>query len=223
MQLSDLIAEFRTKTGDTVQPYLWEDSTATGFYNNAVAEAAIRADLIFDHSTTDVCEISLAAGTKSYTLHSSISRIAKAYMVVDGEVRSLTDIDRLELDRTVSNWRAADDGEPLYMIVSDTSIQVHPAPSSDYETTLYLEVYREPLDSEKMVDTDDSPVIAGAHHRHLTQWALHEAYGIRDDETEDPARSAQALAAFTDHFGERPDADRMRKSMTNRPHYNKVW
>lgn len=221
MTITELIAKFRAETGDTVEPYLWDDEVVTSAFNEAVDEAAIRADLIFDTTTASVCEIALAEGGKAYSLDPSVLRVFSAYTLESGVVNHLTNIDRFELDRIDSQWRAAESGIPSHVIVDNTSIQIHPPPDAD--RTLYLEVFRLPLDTEKMTEYNGSPVIALAHHRQLYHWALNVAYGKRDVSMFDPDRAKKHEAEFTDYFGPRPDADLKRKQMTNRPHRNKPW
>ena len=101
-----------------------------------------------------------------------------------------------------------------------------PEPEEDY--TLSLEVYRTPLESEKMIATvapatATSPVIAKAHHKYLVEYVLAEALSDRDADTYSPQKAEEHEKKFNDYFGLPVDADRWRKSRENRPHRNKLW
>lgn len=79
---------------------------------------------------------------------------------------------------------------------------------------LTLNVYRYPL--RDMEDSDDEPEIAQRHHDGLLDWILYRAYTERDIEAEAPQRAANHLAAFTARFGDRQDANVMRKHRQQR-------
>ena len=73
MTLAELIAALRTDADDLVaNPYLWSDAELTRWANEAEQEAALRAKLLFDASTTAVCQIAVLAGTTSYALHAKV-------------------------------------------------------------------------------------------------------------------------------------------------------
>jgi len=202
-----------------------------GFYNDAESEACRRMKLIFDKTTADVCEIAVDDSTATYLIHSAITRIMKAYLVdTAGELIYLGILSRDELDRISPNWRE-DTGDPRYLVIDETSVEIVPAPTVDY--TLKLEVYRTPLE-EMFYPLDPvpdpapdplivSPEIAPAHHRYLLHWALHRAYSRRDVAKADPGEAEKHERKFGRYFGFRSTADRGRKARTDRPHTNKVW
>jgi len=221
MTLAELIASFRTDADDTVaNPYLWSDVELTRWANEAVQEAALRARLLFDASTTAVCQINIVAGTTSYQLHAKVHDVEHARTVdAGGKVTKLTLIDRIELERVRPDWRY-ETREPRALIRYDGRIEVDCIPDADY--TLNLEVYRLPL--ADLAANGDTPEIAAIHHRHLVKWMLHRAYERPDSESRDPEKSARAEKDFTKVFGRRPDADLRRAQQANRPQFNKaIW
>ena len=221
MTLTELLAEFREMSSDAQAPYLWSDVVVTKYLNSAVDEACTRKQLLFDATTDDVCELTVEADTATYLLSSEIVFVAKAYFVSESEEYIYPEIiSRDYLDRTAPGWRELT-GSPEYLIVDENSVQIVPPPTEDY--TGHLEVYRTPFAEEKMVDVDDSPIIATAHQQHLYHWPLHVAYSKRHASQYDPQRSQFHLDKFEEYFGRRPDADRMRKQRENRPQVNKLW
>lgn len=221
MTLAELIALFRSDADDIVaNPYLWSDAELKGWANEAEQEAALRAKLLFDASTTAVCQIAIAAGTTSYPLHAKVHDVEHARIIDSaGNVTRLTITDRIELERVRPDWRY-ETRPPRALIRYDGRIEVDCIPDSDY--TLRLEVHRMPM--ADMVSNTDTPEIAPIHHRHLVKWMLHRAYQRPDSETHDPERSAKAEQAFTKVFGRRPDANLRRDQQANRPQFNKaIW
>lgn len=218
MTAAELIAIYRRKSGDSVEAYQWEDSMIIDVLNEAVDEAATRADLIFDSSFTVAVEIN----TATYPLDSSVVNISKAYLVDSGLKQwNLGITDREAMDDADPNWREDESGLPLFLIVSDTSMQIHPPPSATY--TLHLEAYRVPLVGEKIATTDHSPVIASQHHRHLVDWVLYQATSDEDSDAYDARKAAGYEAQFDAYFGPPVTYDRNRKERTNTPHRTKTW
>ena len=222
MTLEELIAQFRVDANDAVAPYLASDLDVTAWLNEAEQEAAIRARLISDVSTPEVCSIAITAPTTVYDLHPAILDITRAAFTPTGSTTEyIVDIvDRVEQDRTHPRWRQTTD-IPRQMIQTDTQIQLGCIPSTD--GVIALEVNRLPLANIEDSPTE-SPSIGAIHHRHLVQWALHKNYAVPDSEVHDPGRSEKALAEFTRVFGLRPDADYRRATQANRqPHTKAYW
>lgn len=220
MNLEALIAQFRVDADDKEVAYFWSDESVTGWLNEAEEEAAIRANLLYDTTTADVCQIATTANTATYPLHPAITEIGYAQFVPTSDatrVAILTQKDRLELDRVNPRWRQ-DTGEPRYFVQDDTTLTLHPRPSEDGALT--LEAFRLPL--EPMVVESDEPEISQAHHRHLVDWALFRAFSLPHAETMDPKRAGDAEERFTAHFGHRVDADMRRAYRTNVAHTNKA-
>jgi len=219
MDLTELIAQFRTFTKDKSEPYLWEDEDITLWFNEAEREAALRARLLFD-KTSDFCEISVVSGTSVYALSKFIHEIEYAYLVDSNDKNwVMRSTDRMALDDNDIYWRENTD-VPDKFIQDDTQIELNAIIAASY--TLTMEVYRAPL-----INIEDSrydePEIALAHHEHLVKWVMHRAYLINDSDAYAAKLSKQYLKEFEDYFGLRPKAGLRKKEQIDRPQSNKVW
>lgn len=225
MTLQQLIDQFRSDVDDRIEDYLFSDADVIGWLNEAEREAALRANLIFDATTSAVCEIAVTAGTNVYPMHSAIFVIERASFLADGadaeDAVVLDIVGRLELNRLRPNWRTTEEA-PSTLIVDDKTVQIGCLPSEN--GTLSLEVYRAPLTPMVLGDGDPmSPEIALEHHRHLVEWAKYRAFSRPDAEVFDPKRAEQAEAIFTRQFGPRPDADQRRATYASQPHATRAW
>lgn len=84
MTLAELIADFRLRTGDINQEYLFSDAQVTSYANLAETEAAIRAKLLYDNA-----DVTLVADQADYTLNAKIISIDSAVLttlpIYDGD------------------------------------------------------------------------------------------------------------------------------------------
>lgn len=221
MTLAQLRALYRALARDEALPYLASDATVLTFLNEAVDEAAKRARLIHDDSTTAVCEITVAAVSSvyphTYALHASLYELSsvRLFTPADGEPVPLKLVSREWLDANVTDWRESTE-DPLYAIQDDSTLRIVPRPRAD--GLLKLEGYRLPLAA--LAGDTDVPEINGAHHRHLVQWVLHRVFGLPDTEFYDPAKSAKALAEFERYFGLPVDSDLRRSTRHDTEHHN---
>lgn len=220
MTLAQLITQFRIQAKDAIEPYFWSDDMVTTWLNEAQAEAAIRARLIYEASEAEVCEVAVTSGTDSYALSAYLFEIAyQAFLPTDGKKRILLRLVSVEwLDRHHPHWRE-ETGMPRWMMQTDNAVRLAPEPDTD--GTLYLEGYRLPL--ADLAEDTDTPEINAAHHRHLIDWALFRAFSIPDTESFDAQRGQQAQAAFADYFGLAPDADLRRASRMDEPQCNEAF
>ena len=216
MTLAELIARFRLQARDDTQPYLWSDDAVTAWLNDAQEQAAIRGRLIHEDANPSVCDIELTPGQHTYPLHHALYEIRTARILRAGQrPRGMRLVSPEHLDNTRPDWR--DDPNPsCFLIQHDTTIRV--VGRIEAGERLVMEVYRLPLVSLR--HPNDKPEIHRAHHDHLIQWALHEAFGVPDAESFDARRSEQAEQAFTDYFGLMPDADMRRITREDDPHHN---
>lgn len=221
MLQSDLVADFRTTTQDRVEPYLFDTKDVARWLIEAEQEACIRGRLLHESSNPDVCEIGLAAGVAGYPLHPALYEIDHLAVRLPGSTdrRPVKLVSQEWLDQHLSGWRDRT-GMPEFAIQGDTDIRLVPTP--DAPATLLLEGYRLPMRG-LTADKSSKPEIFAAHHRHLVFWALYRAFGLPAAETLDLGRAADALAAFTDYFGQRPDSDLRRITQEDGPHHNVAW
>lgn len=214
-------ALYRALARDEVEPYLASDEMVDSFLNEGQDEAALRARLIHDDSTTAVCNITIAAVStvypSTYSLHASLYELSsvRIFTPSTGDPVDLPLVSREWLNRNKPDWRESTD-EPAYAIQHDKTLRIVPTPSAD--GLLKLEGYRLPLVA--MAAETDAPEINGAHHRHLVQWALHRVFGVPDSEVFDAKRSGLALAEFERHFGPPVDSDLRRSTRHDVDHHN---
>ena len=219
MDLLELITSFRTYTKDKSEPYMWTDDDVTLWLNEAEKEAALRARLLFD-KTSSFCTLNVVTGTSVYALDSLINEIEYAYLTDSGSVKyPLTLTDRIQLNDDNPYWRDST-FPPARFIQDDTQIEIAGVMGQDY--TLNLEVYRMPLKNIED-NTSDTPEIAGYHHEHLIKWVLHRAYLVNDSDKYNAKLSKQYLKEFEDYFGLRPRANLRKREQANRPQGNKAW
>lgn len=221
MTQEELIALVRSDTDDLAQPYLSSDALIVQWLAEAEQEAVLRANLIQDVSTPEVCTIAVTAGQSVYPLHPAIIEITRAAFTQAGSDATeyvMYPTDTVEQDRLYQSWRTTTD-IPKQFIQMDTTIRLGCIPSTD--GTIALECYRLPV---SMSDDSWQPEIAAIHHRHLVQWALHRCYSRPDVDVYDPKRAELAISRFTSVFGLRPQANMRRDAQANRPNFNKaIW
>ena len=204
-KLSELFELFRDLADDDTEPPFWSDRRLTRWFVEAEKEACERGDLIRDRATPAVCSIAVVAGTSEYALHESIVRIFRAALLDASDVETvLEQMDLPTLDRRDPTWRD-NEGAPCACVVSDGFILLNSQVDQSY--TLALEVYRVPLEAERLANPDDVPTIHVRHHEGLVQWVLKRAYEMPDTEFVNLEKSARAEREFTRIFGERPDRE----------------
>jgi hypothetical protein len=206
MNLSDLIAAFRSDADDQAEPYLFSPEDITAWLNEAQVEACIRARLIFDDTTKQTCQIAVKAGQATYPLDPSILKLDQLRLT--SQPAPLSRRFESELDGSNPSWQTLT-GTPFCYIEKqeENVIQLVGVPVVD--DTLLLAVFRKPL-SDMAADADE-PEIADHHHRRLVDWALFRAYNRRDADANALALATAADARFTAAFGVRLDANVQRK------------
>ena len=214
MEVSALLAEYRRRADDRVEPYFTSDEEAIRFAAEAEREAAIRSNLLFDTVTAGVAVYELVSGAAMLDLSPLVYRIdAGNYQPGAGGRPRQVCITGLDWIREQCDWttRSASYVEALAHLERNEA-RLYPIPNGG--GTLRLDVYRLPLNP--LEDTSDEPGISEEHHDGLVDWMLYRTWIAKDAEVEDPQRAAQALADFTERFGERPMARVMRKHRERR-------
>lgn len=212
MEVSALLAEYRRRADDRVKDYYVDDEEAMRFASEAEREAAIRSKLLFDTSTPEVVEYTLAPGQAEVPLSPLVYIIDDASVAVGSGRSCNLDLTGLDQIRTHSNWLTAT-GRPRLLAHLERNIaRLYPAPAQG--GTLRLAVYRLPL--FPLQTPYDEPEIGEEHHDGLIDWMLYRTWSAKDSEQEDPARADKALADFTARFGERPTASVMRRHRERR-------
>jgi len=207
--LQDLVGQSRLDLDDPEVPGSGDDSLSlfktdelVGYINRAIDEACVRAELILDSDTPEVCEVAVTAGQAQYAVDQRIIRIKRAKLV--GEPRPLTQVDRDYLDDHFLDWEE-DAGTPRhYLADMNPGIRLYPAPVND--GTLRLTVWRLPLEPMKTHRMFEAPPLPPEDHYPLLDWVYYLALNKQDVDTYDPEKAARHAQAFARQFGERKSA-----------------
>lgn len=217
MNLEQLETLYRFDAFDNATPpYVSSDDVAR-LFTEAEREACQRADLIREVDDPTICKRRIAVNVPTFEIDQRVTRVANAMWLADGddEPRTLRIVvDRRQLDAIRPQWRT----EP--MDPRELLIERHHARLACLPTcpgTVTLECFRIPQEALKR--ERDCPEIDEAHHRHLVHWVLKRAFSRPDGELRNPGGAQAADEAFTQYFGERPDAD-MKQSREATPEYN---
>ena len=219
MNLADLIRRFRVLANDKAQPYLFDGDDVADWLNDAQRQACIRGRLLREDANPLLCSIALTAGKNTYALHPAVYELIDLRIAPTdgGRTRPLAIVSREWLGANDPDWRDSD-REVRHVIQADTSIRV--VGRVETGDVLRLECYRLPI---KALETDaDKPEIHQAHHEHLIQWALAQAFSVVDAETLDPRRAQEAEGNFTRYFGPLPDSDMRRITREDVSHHNEA-
>jgi hypothetical protein len=221
MKRSEIIEAFRQEVDDVAQPFLWTPRDVDRYLNAAVREVAFRARLIYDTLTVEdanavaVCSIAVTAPTASYAVHPSIFEVERARLNSRPLREWLKVTSQYQMDRDEPGWESYT-GTPRFLVVEHAGkafrATLVPAPVTD--DTLWLSVYRLPLEDQN--SADDEPEIPAVYHLHLVDYMMHLAYRKQDAETRDEQKSLDALKRFTMYFGEARDATVQRQQQDRR-------
>lgn len=213
MTLDELIADARARCDDNALPYLTSDEQFMAFANQAQVEASIRASLLPD-DTSPFTSFALVAAQRDYRLDSRIWRIDDS---VEWQPPGQTCWHRLRPRHLGRNDHDhAGVGNPCEWMHLGRSLRIFPEPTAAQAGSIVrFRCYRTPLDT--MDVGADEPEISIEHHDGLPLWMVWRALNRPDSDTYDPQRAAQALAEFTTRFGDRPDADVIRRHNERRP------
>ena len=212
MDCAALLAEYRRRADDNSTPPHTSDEDALRFATEAEREACLRANLLYDTSTADVAVYAIGADTAELSLSPLVYRIdAASFQPSTGRAIPLV-VTGLDAIRENCDWLTLAGTPRAIAHMERNTARLYPI--ARYAGTLRLAVYR--LPSNALESEFDEPEIGEEHHDGLIDWMLYRTWIAKDSEQEDPARAAQALADFTERFGERPSARVMRKHREKR-------
>lgn len=216
MDLAGLESRFRSRVRDQVEPYLASFEDVANWASEAEREACIRAHLLRDSSTPEVCEITLTAlAGGTYSLHERVDTVETAYITdAYGVDYLITIMDEVSFKKRHPAWFSLEPGLPEILVQNEKTITVYPAPAATY--TLSLDVFRMPLSD--MTISVDEPEIAVTHHDNLIYWMEKRYYEMPEVDANDAGKAAVAEQAFIRCFGIRPDANVRRKHRERRAH-----
>lgn len=212
-QLLRTITRERLRDTGTTRPR-WSNETIDRFLNEAQRQAAIRARLLFDNTSTSSL-VAVTAGVGSYFLPRAFFEIESVTRESSGEPLPIAIEEQMY--RADSRWRTrvADTArEVVLQSMPDERLRLilYPIPQAD--DSLRLAGYREPLFD--MEDDGDEPEIAARHHEGLVAWACYRCLSIRDPDGYDPVKAADHLGDFEREFGPLQTADVRRKHRERR-------
>lgn len=175
-----------------------------------VADHAKLCRLSFDGSVLSKAELTDKLHPLAYELIDLRIRPA-----IGGRSRPLALVSREWLNAEVCDWR--DSQLPASWAIQDErSIRI--VGKITEGDVLHLECYR--LPRWPLCNDSDEPEIHEAHHEHLIQYALMQAYSVPDSEVFDPARARMAEELFTTYFGRPVDSDLRRITRHDVVHHN---
>lgn len=194
----------RLRLDDAVAPFLWTDTELNDYINEAVAEAAVRSNLIQDR-VSPVTKLAFTAGQSSAKISPVIHQVLRVY--INGKL-----LKTIPEDDLPDNWENERGSPRGYFLEDQRNLWLYPAPAT--AITVDLVVYRSPR--EPMTQGNDEPEIPAFHHENLIDWVMHRAYQKRDSDTEDATLSSRHEKLFTRSFGPRLTADQMRRRHAGR-------
>lgn len=223
MNVEQFIARFRADLDDKANSLsggdgdtLWSDEEIVGYLNEAVNEAAERALLIEDHSSSAACSVVLQAGVGEYPLHPAVIKIKRASW--NGRPIHPTSSEKLDCEHIA--WETLAGRPDRYIHTGSDTLRLFRIPRAEdisVSGAVALTVYRRPLVPFTLDDTDKVPELNEIYHYRLMQWMYRCAYLKKDTETFDENAALKHDAAFTASFGQRPDANVQRKRRDRRP------
>lgn len=221
---------------------LWKDPELIAFLREAQREAAYRAKLIYDESST-FTTIPIVAAQNAYPLHWSIFEVRRVAYNDNQVPLCLTTIERLDNGtftddygwRRLGRWRTRTESRAREFYLTYTPRQqiqltTFPIPQqttyvddggTDQPLSLKLGVYRHPI--WPVQRESDRLEIADRWHERLIDWVLYRCYSKRDSDTYSPEKAQDNLSSFAASFGPRDTADQDRRKFENAPAQTRGW
>lgn len=197
MTVDEIIELARTYLDDTVAPYLWSDDFLLGALNRAEEEVTTRTLCLYDDQTTEICELTLAAGVTRYAISPLIVQVDS----ISHGGMLLEQVNPVDMDRLYgSSWRPSP-GVPVSWYAKDArTIHLTSAPSLSVDgEPLTLGVYR--LPATPLAGFSDVPEVPAWMHRAMVHWLCAEAYLVVDADNQRPDLAVTHMEQFDRYFG----------------------
>lgn len=210
MQASAILALARQRLSDTEAPYQHAQVTMLDDLTEGESEAAERALLLFDDSSS-FCELAVTAAKSIYAIDEVIIRVETAALTLTSGG------DPIPLVRKGADWllaQSARSGRPSAFAIIDRTLRLWPTPAANDVGTLAIAVYRLPTDP--ITSAGQEPEIPARHHRYLADWIVYRRCQPKDGEIINPEMAGDALVAFERRFGPPRDADSSRRHLEQR-------
>jgi hypothetical protein len=184
------------------------------YIDEAERQACENGMLLFDRSTPSVCQVSVEQGTSVYNIDERILRIDRVdFIETDTTPRKNIVIQtRTHYDQTVPDWRERDFSDLLTCFVDENTIEL--TGDVDKDGTLYLEVYRLPLQDATSAGRFE---IGTRNHSWLMHWVKYLAYNNKDADLYAPQLAEDHKRKFEFRFGNQKSGDTWRYSQKNSP------
>ncbi len=193
MEVSELLAQFRLETRDTVQPYLWQDDEFYRYLDEAQKTFCRLTGGLAD-ATSEVAQITVTANQRFAPLSPLVIKLRAAFDA-DGKKIEILNFEDLEFDGSQGIALFTDaPGAVRQLVVGMEPNQVRIINTPTTTQVLNLIVYRYPLDD--IEDADADLEVDAQHHIPLLKWVRHLAHMKPDAETYDRGRAAQFKAEF---------------------------
>jgi hypothetical protein len=229
VKLQDLLDELRENilgdrsdrtSGDS--DILWNDATLVRYINEAQRRFAKRSFVIRDSTTTEVVNVTIAAGVTEYTLHPAIIAVISARL--EDAVTDLIRVGHAALGNyqnpaatviSPASFSQASPAAPMAYMTDETigeddegsisvvSMRIFPAPrAQDAGTIIKLRVTRMPLDELTVNNLSMVPEIPADHHLEMLDWAAYLALRIVDQDAGNFKRAQDFASSFEGHVQE---------------------
>jgi hypothetical protein len=218
--MSEIITAFRKRVGDNTNPPKTPDAEIADLANEAEQQVCMRAHLLTDSATQQICQITLDPTKAFYDLDPRILDVLDVW--IDGVRHPLTRCSYESLQYKAKTDTVA--GTPYrYAVIGEPSgdgttskmqLVLEKRPAAIL-TTLHLTVDRLPKTALTVPVTspasDPVPEIPSRHHRNMMLWMFHIYYDTRDVDATDQKRAESYEERFTAAFGVLPSAQTQRR------------
>jgi hypothetical protein len=216
LNLAQLITLYRETADDNATPPFMSDTLATSYFNEAQVEAARRARLFKDTTTTAICISTATAGQQSITLDPRVIFVRR--VKIDSKDLPLSRAHQRDLDAMLPNWDSIDYQDVCrYIPDRDTGALWFDSKFQGTDT-IRMAVIREPLADMSLdvvtttgtvtnTTTGTPPEVRPRYQRALVDWVVHRALNSRDfEEKYDPVGAKKHLDMFEAEFGKKSSA-----------------
>jgi hypothetical protein len=223
LTLSDLIRRARSRLDDAALPYLWTDQDLTDYINDALWDAALRANLTVQDEIPVVFTQTGSVWNARYALPSGILDVKSVYL----NSAPTAPLERTSIRRQeqVFKHRPTQSGSPWGYALDMTKLgsgdddglyvrAITFLGTPDAADTAYLDVVRLPVILEGSCDI---PEIDPMWQSDLMFGVTALAYLKNDTDTYNPQKSARDFLMFEERFGPRLPAVVLRERQTDVP------
>jgi len=186
MNLAGLLEAFREEASDTEAPYLWSDTEAWRYADQAVTRFVSVTGGIRD-AVSPLTDLVLPADAPVVDMDPLILRLLSANDPLRGRLTVINSTDPMAALRVTS-------GVTRYLVIGESENSVRPIPVPIVDQALKLVVMRLPLKS--IVDESSKLEVRSEYVPHLLFGMLAHAFRKDDPETYQPARAEKNEARF---------------------------